>query len=85
MKGEDFADDQPIFNYRLSRARRASEKAFGILVANFRVFQQSIDSNHVYIDKVTCVAVVLHNFIRVIYKKPCFQKCYKRKVLSREL
>lgn len=34
--------EQVIFNYRLSRAKRISKNAFGILVSKFRIFEKQI-------------------------------------------
>lgn len=53
-----------IFNYKLSRARRVTENAFGLLSQVFRVFYQPI-----YIEPSTCddlivVACCLHNMLR---------------------
>ena len=53
-----------VFNYRLSRARRIVENAFGILAARFRVFRAPME---VAPEKVKCIvlaATVLHNFLR---------------------
>lgn len=55
---------QRIFNYRLSRARRISENAFGIMVARFRIYEKPISvkvETAVWIVKATSA---LHNWLR---------------------
>ena len=55
--------DKSIFNYRLSRARRIVENAFGILAQRFRVFDRRLqiyDHNVIKIVNATCV---LHNYL----------------------
>ena len=52
-----------IFNYRLSRARRCVECAFGIMSAKFLILKKSIETNvnhAIVIVKATCI---LHNVI----------------------
>lgn len=55
---------QKIFNYRLSRARRIVENAFGILVSRFRVFDKKIYCNLKTVNKLVLAACALHNFLR---------------------
>ena len=53
-----------IFNYRLSRARRTVENAFGILANRFRIFRAPIP---LVPEKVECIVLAccsLHNFLR---------------------
>lgn len=53
-----------IFNYRLSRARRTIENAFGILVSRFRVFRKPIALDVNLATSIIHAGVCLHNFIK---------------------
>lgn len=52
-----------IFNYRLSRARRTVECAFGILVARWRLYRRPIIASISIVVKAVQATIVLHNFI----------------------
>lgn len=55
---------QRIFNYRLSRARRISENAFGLLVAKFRIFEKPIALSPEKSTSVSKAAIALHNWLK---------------------
>jgi len=56
-------NQQRIFNYRLSRARRIIENAFGILVAKWQIFQRSICLKLETAEAIVQATCCLHNFI----------------------
>ena len=56
--------DQRIYNYRLSRARRVVENAFGIMANRFRIFLTSINLALYKVDNVVLCCCILHNFLR---------------------
>lgn len=56
--------DERIFNYRLSRARRVVENAFGLLSSRFRVFHTDIAIDVKKTDSLVLAACALHNFLR---------------------
>ena len=58
------SEEQRIFNYRLSRARRIVENAFGILVTRFRVLQRTIDLSPEKVQTIVLTCCHLHNFLR---------------------
>lgn len=57
---------QRIYNYRLSRARRCVENAFGILANRFRVMLSPMCVRPETVDKVVIAACTLHNMLRTI-------------------
>lgn len=53
-----------IFNYRLTRARRYVEVAFGILANKWRIFHRPLDVKEETAVQIVKACTVLHNFVR---------------------
>lgn len=62
--GNNLSLKQKVFNYRLSRARRIVENAFGILVCKFRIFLKPLPYAPAKADKIVRTCVALHNWLR---------------------
>ncbi|XP_046555925.1 putative nuclease HARBI1 [Haliotis rubra] len=60
----DLSYEKRIFNYRLSRARRVSENAFGLLVNRFCIFQKPLQVSPEVASSVVLASVALHNFLK---------------------
>ena len=61
--GKGLHEQQRVYNYRLSRARRTIENAFGILSEKWRIFRKPIKTNVDLVDKITTASVCLHNYV----------------------
>jgi DDE superfamily endonuclease len=57
------ADEEIVFNYRLSRARRIVENAFGMLANRFRIYRAPIVLRPCAAKEVVLATTVLHNFL----------------------
>ena len=57
-------NEKSILNYRLSRARRVVENAFGILSQKFQIYQRTLPSLQDNADSIIFVTCILHNYLR---------------------
>ena len=53
-----------MYNYRLCRARRFLERAFGILRNKWRIFQRPLNVSSDLAVDIVKASVVLHSFVR---------------------
>ena len=61
--GRGLPEDERVFNYRLSRARRTIENTFGITTSRFRIFRRPIIASSGKVTRIIKAVVVLHNFL----------------------
>lgn len=55
-------EGEKIFNYRLSRARRCVENAFGVLASKFICLSRTLFCNPVRAQKIVSACCILHNY-----------------------
>ena len=62
LKNQD--DEQRIYSYRLARASRIAENAFGIMASRFRILQSAIQLEPKKVEKIILACTALHNYLR---------------------
>ncbi|XP_062559309.1 uncharacterized protein LOC134224092 [Armigeres subalbatus] len=74
--GRNLEEIQENFNYRLSRARRTIENAFGILTARWRILLAPLNLQPTSAENIVKATIVLHNFLKHqdgnLYAPPVF-------------
>lgn len=61
--GKHLSVEQRVFNYRLSRARRYVECAFGIFANKWRIFHRPLNVQYNFATDIIKACCVLHNFV----------------------
>ena len=63
--GRNATEEEKIYNYRHSRARRVIENSFGILTARWRIFQKPIRGTVANVERYILACLALHNYLRL--------------------
>ena len=63
--GKKLQEQQRVYNYRLSRARRTIENSFGILAARWRIFRRRIKATVDLVGSIIRACLCLHNYLRL--------------------
>ena len=66
-----------VFNYRLSRARRTVENAFGILASRFRIFYKPIHLSPSKVENIVLACCALHNYLSA---HPSSRRIYRAEI-----
>ncbi|XP_077279076.1 uncharacterized protein LOC143906704 [Temnothorax americanus] len=61
--GRNISPEKRVFNYRLSRARRVVENAFGIMTARWRIYHKPMNTSLATTESIVQATVCLHNFM----------------------
>lgn len=64
FSGKHLNFEKKVFNYRLSRARRHIECAFGILVNKWRILHHPLNVSVEFTEDIVKACCILHNFVR---------------------
>ena len=62
--GRGCSKSQQVYNYRLSRARRVVENAFGVLAARLRIYHTKVAVRPDWVKAIVKATCVLHNFLQ---------------------
>uniref|UniRef100_A0A671R801 DDE Tnp4 domain-containing protein n=1 Tax=Sinocyclocheilus anshuiensis TaxID=1608454 RepID=A0A671R801_9TELE len=63
--GQQLTTEKRVYNYRLSRARRVVENAFGILSNQWRVYRRVMAVTPEKAEAIVKTTCILHNFLRI--------------------
>lgn len=83
--GANLSEEERIFNYRLSRARRVVENVFGMLVARFGVLQTTISVSPKKAQTIVLACCYLHNYLRQKKTYAFFELVDKQSTISGEI
>ena len=62
-RGINYNNKQKVFNYRLSRARRVIECAFGTLTKRWRIYESPLDWKLESTEVIILATICMHNYL----------------------